>query len=181
MHCPGLHGLQQQPCVLIVFMNHKVVLLMYLTVTCNMFCKECLSSIDDEECSKMHYALWIARFREPIDVWMLFAPSGYAWRFAWFNANNIPSVVVLLSIAVSFKGSMCVALDLCACRCVATWTWLIGLDPFFIIRWLLLHIICLLQQCWTLMMHLAWSQAHKPAEFKHISKWWKLNQMGFLK
>ena len=111
MSCPGLHGLQLQPCVLIAFTRHNVALLMCLTFTCNMFCKECLSSIDDEECSKMQYALWIAEFREPIDVWMLLAPSGYAWRFAWFNANNLPSTIVLFSIAVSCKG-----------QCVVHWT-----------------------------------------------------------
>ena len=111
MHCPGLHGLQQQPCVPSGFTFHKVVMLMRFDFTLKMFCKECLSSIDDEECSEMHYALWIAEFREPIDVWMLFAPLGYAWRFAWFNANNLPSTIVLFSIAVSCKG-----------QCVVHWT-----------------------------------------------------------
>ena len=130
MSCPGLHGLQSQPCVLIVFTRHKMALLMCLTFTCNMFCKECLSSIDDEECSKMHYALWIAEFREPIDVWMLLAPLGYAWRFAWFNTNTLPSVRMLFSIAVRCQGLMCVALGLCAWGCGVTWTWLIWADLF---------------------------------------------------
>ena len=57
MHCPGLHGLQLQPCVPSGFTFPKVVMLMRFDFTLKMFCKECLSSIDDEECSEMHYAL----------------------------------------------------------------------------------------------------------------------------
>ena len=113
MSCPGLHGLQSQPCVLIVFTRHKMALLMCLTFTCNMFCKECLSSIDDEECCKMHYELWIAEFREPISFWMLLAPLGYAWRFAWFNAKHFLCIDVLDCIAVSCKGQCVCIVPLC--------------------------------------------------------------------
>ena len=60
------------------------------------FGNECLSSNDDEECSEMWYALWIAKFREPIDVWTLVVPLGYAWRCVWFNVNLLSFAFVHL-------------------------------------------------------------------------------------
>ena len=144
------------------------------TMILNMFCKECLSSIDDEECCKMHYELWIAEFREPISFWMLLAPSGYAWRFAWFNANLFLCVHMHFCIAVSCKGQcMCIGpLCLRMLHNLNLTMW----GNLFINCWLCSSMFCLP----LFYTPLAWSEAHKPAEFKHISKWWKLNQMGFL-
>jgi len=147
-------------------------------ITMIMFCKECISSINDEECSKMHYALWIAEFRELTDVWMLLVPLGYSWRCAWFNANCLPYAIMLLSIAVNSRGQ-CVCIEPGCCAAVCNLNMFSWGQTCFVICWL----ICVKMHIWNKLntcIHLAWSEAHKPAEFKHISKWWKLNQMGFL-
>ena len=142
----------------------------------NMFCKEYLSSIDDEECCKMHYELWIAEFREPICVWMLLAPLGYAWRLAWFNANIVLRANLHVCTAVSCKGQ-------CICIVLVCLRMLHNLDLKLRVNLLINSGLCSLMcviTCKLVYIHVAWSEAHTPAEFKHISKWWKLNQMGFL-
>ena len=107
----------------------------------NMFCKECLSSIDDEECCKMHYELWIAEFREPIIVWMLLAPSGYAWRFAWFNASLLFLCMnMLLCIAVSCKGQ-CICIGLLCLRMLHNLNLTLG-GNLFINCWLCSLVSC---------------------------------------
>ena len=110
MHCPGLHCLSKHVCMLCC-MYCKTALFKHVCRSLKMLCKECFSSIDDEECCKMHYELWIAEFREPISFWMLRAPLGYAWRFAWFNAKHFLCIDVLDCVAVSCKGQcVCIVL-----------------------------------------------------------------------
>ena len=59
----------------------------------------CLGWDDDEGCSKMWEACWIAEFRESIGTWMCIVLSGYSWRLACFSVYCSATIKVKLVLA----------------------------------------------------------------------------------